>query len=1331
MNMEKALQVTFEVGVMSFVHLHVHSEYSLLDGYSKIKKLVTRAKEMGMPAVAITDHGTMFGVIEFFNAARAAGVKPIIGLEAYMAARTMADRDSKLDKQSSHLLLLAENQQGYQNLLKIASAAQLNGFYYYPRIDHEFLAAHSEGLIATSGCMAAEIPRALREGDLEKARAQLDWYYQVFGPDRFYIELQEHDIPELRTINKALLELGPRYEARYVATNDVHYVDAEDYRYQDILLAIQTGTLLSDPNRMRMTDRSYYLRSVQEMARLFGEVPQALSNTVEIAERCNVDLSSKGYHLPMFDVPAGHTTDTYLRQLCEDGLIRRYGPRARNPEVRERLEYELKVIHDMGFDAYFLIVWDLCRHAKEVDIWYNARGSAAGSLVAYTLDITLVEPLDHGLIFERFLNPGRVSMPDIDLDFQDDMRGKMMEYCAQKYGDDKVAQIITFGTLGARAAIRDVGRVMDIPLSEVDRVSKLVPNIPGKPLSIHEALEQVPEFKAVYDEAQYLHDLIETASNMEGVVRNAGTHAAGVVITDNPVIDYVPLHRPTSGSEESPIKTVTQFEMSIVDSLGLLKVDFLGLRTLTIMQQACRLIEQRHKIHFDLNNIPIDDPETFQFLGKGHTAGVFQLEGTGMTRYLVQMKPQNLAHIIAMVALYRPGPLEFIPAYIRRMHGEEEVSYRHETMQSIFQETYGIPIYQEQIMFSAVKLAGYSQSEADDLRKSIAKKKADVLEKHRIKFVKGASERGIPEQIAIDIFHDWENFARYGFPKAHAADYGVIAVQTAYLKAHYTPEYMTALLSAEKNNTEKVAFYVADSRSMGLEVLPPDVNISGWDFTIEDRPDGTSAIRFGLGAIKNVGQAPVELIMQARIDGVFRDLTDFSRRVDLRLVGKRSLESLIKVGALDSLGPRKALLQALDQILAISTSHFKAALSGQMSFFGSVEGIEEDIVLPTVYGLDQREQSEWERELLGLYVSDHPLTPYLPALKKKITHFSGQLKEAQSKEKVTVAGMVARFRPHQTKSGKAMGFVTLEDIQGNLEIVMFPRTWDQFNDLITMDQVLVVEGKIDSEGSDPKILADSVMIADLSDIPDQSFTVESYGLAGYQDHGDEPGWVDAAENIAVSSELDPATTQVPEFIPETKAEPHEPQVVVRKVAEVTQAAFDPTAPPPEPDDWHLITPPGEYWEMGAPQEPDVVEEAPRASTASPPPVNKVSVDPAQTPPSAHRPSQPFVPLSYIVPPAVQSHAAGSKRKDTQPRMVTVILRSAGDKVRDVRRLRHVHGLLLSCPGNDHFSLMLFEFGHYFLIEFPNNTTGITPELIRKLVAAVGEDNVRVEPIQIQ
>ncbi|MEN4099221.1 MAG: DNA polymerase III subunit alpha [Anaerolineaceae bacterium] len=1311
---------------MSFVHLHVHSEYSLLDGYSKIKKLVQRAKDMGMPAIALTDHGAMFGVIEFFNTARAAQIKPIIGMEAYLAARTMADRDSKLDKQSSHLLLLAENQQGYQNLLKIASAAQLTGFYYYPRIDHDFLAAHSDGLIATSGCMAAEIPRALREGDLDKARSQMDWYFHVFGRERFFIELQEHDIPELRNINRGLLEMGPRYNANFVATNDVHYVDAEDYRYQDILLAVQTGALLSDPNRLRMTDRSYYLRSPQEMSRLFSEVPQALSNTIEVAERCQVDLSSHGYHLPKFDVPEGYTTESYLRKLCEDGLHSRYGARARNPEVRQRLAYELKVIHDMGFDAYFLIVWDLCRHASEEGIWYNARGSAAGSLVAYTLNITLVEPLDLGLIFERFLNPDRVSMPDIDLDFQDDMRARMMEYCARKYGDDRVAQIITFGTLGARAAIRDVGRVMDVPLSEVDRVSKLVPNIPGKPVTIQEALEQAPEFKAVYDEAEYCKDLIETASHMEGVVRNAGTHAAGVVIADRPVIEYVPLHRPTSGSEESPIKTVTQFEMSIVENLGLLKVDFLGLRTLTIMHQACDLIRKRHNISFNLDNIPLDDTETYQFLGKGHTAGVFQLEGVGITRYLVQMKPKNLANIIAMVALYRPGPLEFIPAYIRRMHGQEEVSYLHEAMESIFEETYGIPIYQEQIMFSAVKLAGYSQAEADDLRRSIAKKKADVLEQHFAKFVKGATERGIPEETAIRIFQEWRNFDRYGFPKAHAADYGVIAVQTAYLKAHFTPEYMTALLSAEKSNTDKIAEYVADCRSMGLEVLPPDINTSGWDFSIEDDPDGAAAIRFGLGAIKNVGQAPVELIMQARSQRRFSNLTDFARQVDLRQVGRRTMEALIKAGALDAFGPRRALLQALDRILAISASHFKAALAGQMSFFGAGSGIDENIVLPAVDKTNPREQLEWERELLGMYISDHPLTPYLPILKKKTTHLSGQLREARNNEKVTVAGMVTRFRHFQDKMGKMMGFVTLEDIQGNLEIVMFARAWEQFGGLIAAGQVLLVEGRVKSEGLDAKIFADKVMVVNRSDIPADDFSMEDYHLPGFRngEESDDGRYIIADENPLTDADFPIDAIPARPSGPQGKAAPETPLPVTQPEKEANPPVHDAKSPPPEPDDWHLMAPPGGNWEMDAPEQPPNRDDPPSAVTAKPP-RSQAAVELGTMQP-AERLAQSFVPLIYIIPPVVKALTTGQN----QPRIVTVMLHSTGDKTRDVRRLRHVHGLLMSCPGNDHFSLLLFEHGQYYSIEFPNDTTGITPELLRKLVAAVGEDNVRVEPIQI-
>src|SRR5271157_2192134 len=626
---------------MSFVHLHVHSEYSLLDGFSNLKKLVKHTQELGMPAVALTDHGTMFGVIEFYNAANAAGIKPLFGLEGYLSARRMTDKDGKQDKHSSHLLLLAENDTGYRNLLAIASASQLEGFYYYPRIDHDFLASHAEGLICTSGCMSAEVPRAILDQDLQAARSKLDWYYQVFGPEHFFIELQKHNISELDRINNALLDIGKHYNARYVATNDVHYIEPEDWRFQDILLCIQTGSLLSDPNRMRMTDHSYYLRSPQEMASLFADVPGAIENTLLIAERCQVDLKPTGYHLPLFNVPEGCTPESFLRGLCEKGLRERYGERADDPVVRQRLEYELSVIHQMGFDTYFLIVSDLCRQARDHGIWYNARGSAAGSLVAYTLDITLVEPINHGLIFERFLNPGRISMPDIDLDFQDDKRAQIMEYCAKKYGHDKVAQIITFGTLGARAAIRDVGRVMDIPLTEVDRVAKLIPAIPGKPITIQETIEQVPEFKQIYDDPQttYLKELIDTAAHMEGVVRNAGTHAAGVIITDQPIVTYAPLHRPTSGSEESPIKSISQFEMSIVESLGLLKVDFLGLSTLTVMQRACDLIAQRHGVQLNLHNIPLDDPDTFQLMGAGHTAGVFQLEGNGMTRYLVQMKP--------------------------------------------------------------------------------------------------------------------------------------------------------------------------------------------------------------------------------------------------------------------------------------------------------------------------------------------------------------------------------------------------------------------------------------------------------------------------------------------------------------------------------------------------------------------------------------------------------------------------------------------------------------------------------------------------------------------
>ena len=1315
---------------MSFVHLHVHSEYSLLDGFSNIKKLVGRVKELGMPAVALTDHGTMFGVVDFYNAATQSGVKPIVGVEAYLASRGMAARDPNLDKKSTHLLLLAENATGYQNLLRIASAAQLEGFYYYPRIDHEFLAANAEGLICTSGCMSAEVPRLLSQGDLEGARKQLDWYYDVFGANNFFLELQQHDIKELEQINKNLITLGRRYDAHFVATNDVHYIDKEDARLQDILLAIQTGCLLSDPNRMRMTDSTYYLRTPEEMERLFAEIPEALSNTLLIAERCNIDLGFKGYHLPPFEVPIGFTPETYLKSLCETGLKKRYGSRADDAVVRERLDYELRIIHQMGFDTYFLIVWDLCRYSSEQDIWYNARGSAAGSIVAYTLDITLVDPIEYGLIFERFLNPGRISMPDIDLDFRDDRRAEVIEYAARKYGEDKVAQIITFGTLGARAAIRDVGRVMDIPLTEVDRVAKLIPNIPGKPVSIEQALDEVSEFKQLYQTTPYLRDLIDTAKKMEGVVRNAGTHAAGVIITDKPVIDYIPLHRPTGSALESPVKMVTQFEMSVLDSLGLLKVDFLGLATLTIMARACNLIQQRHGIDLNLDNIPTDDPGIYELLGKGETAGVFQVEGSGMRRWLMQMKPKELANVIAMVALFRPGPMDFIPGYIRRMHGEEKIEYRHPSLESIFKETYGYPVYQEQLMFAVMSLAGYSAPEADDLRKAIAKKLKDKLLKHRQKFIDGSVKNGIAEDTASAIFDDWEEFARYGFNKSHAVDYGVIAVQTAYLKLHYTVEYMTALLSVSKNDTAKVALYVADCRRMGLKVEPPDVNLSDWDFSIEDHTDGPAGIRFGLGAVKNVGQAPVEAILKGRTDGPFKDLNDFARRVDLRQVGKRALESMIKVGAMDSFGPRTALLESLDRIISVSSAHFRAAESGQMSLFGSHTGVEEEITLPKAVGvINRREILNWERELIGLYVSDHPLSPVMQELTEVVTHFSGQLSEAQPQERVRVAGLITRIRHHQSKAGKPMGFVTIEDLQGTIDLVIFPKTWEKFSDIIDYDKIILVDGKVDAEVGDPKVLVDAIttefkLVASSLPTPSPEVEIpagrnesverdEIYGPPPPDEFPPEwndsivfktPGWQPEEGSLPVTGSEDSITVLPPVLV--AQAEPISP---VLEDTSLVQAVYDEMMSDEILDD--SDSPPSTHpaaTGLEAVKIEPVVQNRQNQS-----PVKNI-IEPA----SGQLPR-------FLVPPTIAATEDGTVQ------MITVVFRTTGDKTRDVLRLRRIHGIITSYPGHDRFAFHVFERGRGYLLEFPNHTVGFCPELIARLTGLIGADNLRVEKITFQ
>lgn len=1311
----------------------------MLDGFSNIKKLVKRVKELDMPAVAITDHGTMFGVMDFYKAATGEGIKPIIGVEAYMAARKMQDRDSKLDRTSSHLLLLAENETGYKNLLQISSAAQLDGFYYYPRIDHDFLAAHAEGIIATSGCMSAEIPRLLLDDKREEAVKKMNWYYDVFGKDNFFIELQQHNIKEITDLNKRLLDMGVKYSAKYIATNDVHYIKQEDARLQDILLAIQTQTLLSDPERMRMTDDSYYLRTPQEMSRLFAEVPESLSNTLLIAERCHVDLSFKGYHLPDFPVPEGYTAETYLHYLCNEGAKIRYGDKATSPEVQERLAYELGVIHKMGFDAYFLIVWDLCRYAKENGIWYNARGSAAGSIVAYVLQIALVDPLHHKLLFERFLNPGRISMPDIDLDFRDDRRSEMLEYCTRKYGSDKVAQIITFGTMGTKAALRDVARVMDIPLPEVDRVAKLVPFVSGRNTTMDDAMA-IPDFKKIYDEQEHLRELIDTAAKMEGTVRNAGTHAAGVVISDKPIIEYLPLHRPTSNSEETPIKTVTQFEMGILDKLGMLKVDFLGLITLSVMAKACDMIEKRHGIKFDLNNIPLDDPKAFELMGSGQTAGVFQVEGGGMTRYLVQMKPKTLDNIIAMVALYRPGPMAFIPDYIARMNGEAEVEYRHPKMEPIFSDTYGIPVYQEQLMRAAVELAGYTPSESDELRKAISKKNKEEIEKHRNKFVAGAINQGMEKETAEAIYSDWEEFARYGFNKSHAADYGVIAVETAYLKANYPAEFMTATLSASAGQTEKVAWYVADARSMGVPVLAPDVNSSIWDFSIEDI-DGKPNIRFGLGAVKNAGQAAVELIIKEReANGKFKDLNDFARRVDLRAVGKRALECLIKVGAMDAFGNRAAMLASLDRIVAISNTHFRAADMGQMSLFGANTGVVEEITLPEVNNVDKREMLNWERELIGLYISDHPLTPYQQTFAQIVSYFSGQLNEAQHEEKVRVAGLVTNVRPYVTKTNKPMGFVTIEDIQGSIELVLFPKTWDKYREQMTVGQIIIVEGKTDTGSTPPKILVDTIrteikILEPLDASASTSLQSQPKPVTPQQAVPESKPGIVKPLNIQSTQPKPIAQQQKPTPQPVKQVSEKPATYSTPKVVEQNND-FDDMPPPPDnfPDDWEMQWQPSfEEAALAAKPEPKFK----KSEEITPPRVEiaPIVVEAAPVAELIQEKEQLETTREAIVTSLQSIYIPLAKEEEEQqkrpPKQITMILRTTGDRERDRRRIKTIYGTLISFHGKDRFSFQVFENGSGYLIDFPNDTTRVCPEMLERLKKLIGEESWRVEEITFQ
>ena len=1253
---------------MSFVHLHVHSEYSLLDGLSKTKALVEAAKAHGMPAVALTDHGALYGAAEFYIAARKEGIKPILGMEAYLVP-DVRKKNPKLDRSPYHLLLLAQNETGWKNLMKLASFAQLEGFYYKPRIDYEALARYSEGLIATTGCLSAEVPTALKHGDRAKALERLDWYYEVFGPERFFFELQDHQIPELHEVNKALMELARRYGARFVATNDVHYIQPEHAKLQDVLIAIQTGKKLSDPKRLRMTDSTYHFRSPQEMQDLFGEVPGAIENTLLIAEMCDVDIHVNSlavkrgdppeYFLPTFPVPQEYDAQSFLRYLAEKGLRERYGTRADAPEVRERFEHELGIIHQMGFDAYFLIVWDLVNFARRRDIWYNARGSAAGSLVAYCLSITMVDPLEHDLIFERFLNPSRQTMPDIDLDFQDDRRDEMLRYTAEKYGAENVAQIITYGSMKARAAIRDVGRVLEIDPEKVDRLAKMIPNVPSKPVTLDAVLKgfftddgkpdkekneerKVPvrEVVELYRKDPEIRRLLDLARGLDGVVRHVGTHAAGVVVTPEPVVEHVPLHRPTSGPASSndkdeqqgdvPIQRLTQFEMGVLDDMGLLKVDFLGLATLTVMARACRLIEQRHGVKLDLYSIPLDDPKAFELLRQGDTAGLFQVEGDGFTRNLVKMQPRQLKDIVAMVALYRPGPMAFIDDFIARMHGKQKVTYRHPKLEPILAETYGVTVYQEQIMRAAMDLAGYSGADADNLRRAIAKKKEKLIVKHHKQFVEGAVEQGIDREIAEQIFHDWRRFAQYGFNKSHAADYAVIAVQTAYLKAHYRLEYTTALLTVSLNSTDKVARYVEDARQHGLQVLPPDVNHSRWAFTIEPVPGSDQeGIRFGLGAIKHVSRNAVQEIVRARDEGgPFADLSDFLQRVDLRIVGKRSMESLIKTGALDRFGDRGALLAALDRLMSVNARAMRARDAGQLSLFGGSDvgpapTAAVQVALPEIT-TTPAEKLAWERELMGVFLSEHPLAPWSAMLPQIITHTTAQLKTARPKRPVTLVGVIVEVRTHITKKGDTMAFLTLEDLEGRIDLVAFPRTWKTHRARLQEGRIVLIRGKMDTRRDEPAVLID-----------------------------------DVSETITVR--------------PPSSAASHH----AGRVAEAP-AAYD-VAPP-------------------------------RAAPATAPP--------PEEPPDLWADAMP------AAAPSNGGHRAGRPR-----RRLVLNLRAGDDPAADARRVRRLYETLIAFPGRDAFMFRVHVQGKTWQADFPSASTSICEELEQRLHRFLSPgESVRVEEL---
>ncbi len=1051
----------------TFVHLHTHTEFSLLDGAARLRDLVKRARELNMPALAITDHGTMFGVVDFYRIAKAEGIKPIIGCEVYVAPRSRFKKEGKRDDSQYHLVLLAENNKGYQNLMRLVSAGFLEGFYYKPRVDRELLEECREGIIALSACLAGEIPTLILEGQFEKASETASYYRDLFGPDNFFLELHDHGLEEQKLVNSKLIEIAKEKGVKLVASNDIHYLARKDAEVHDTLLCVQTGKTIEENERMKFGSDQFYFKSAEEMAALFPDYPHAIENSVYIAERCNVEKDFSKRYLPEYSLPEGVDSNSYLKELCYKGLEQRYGEIT--AETRDRLDYELDVIRQMDYSNYFLIVWDLIQYAKQEKVIVGpGRGSAAGSLVAYVLGITNIEPLKYSLLFERFLNPERISMPDIDIDFCDDKRDLILQYVCKKYGQERVAQIITFGTMAARAAVRDVGRAMAIPYAEVDKIAKLIPN--ELKVTISKALEQSKELKALYKEEQY-RKLLDTSMAVEGMPRHASIHAAGVVISKEPLVNFVPLYKTTDDT------VVTQFPMGTLEDLGLLKMDFLGLKTLSIVGKALENIEKRHGNVINIEEVKLDDKNTFNLLSEGETTGIFQLESSGMRSVLKELMPNKFEDIIAVVALYRPGPMEQIPVFIKSKHGMKEIKYSHPVLEPILNETYGVIVYQEQIMEIAARMAGFTLGQADLLRRAIGKKKLEILDEQRQLFIDGSVKNGYSKELAAETYDLILKFASYGFNKSHAAAYALIAYQTAYLKANYPTEYMAAIMTVYYANSDKVALYIADCKRMGIEVMPPDINESEINFTVV----AENRIRFGLAAVKNVGISAINSIIEARKIEPFVSLRDFSSRVDMRACNRKVLESLVKCGAFDSLGGHRAqYLAALEDVLAQGQSAQRERENGQISMFSLMdESTQKELLtdnLPEIEPFNDKERLSLEKDLLGLYISGHPLEPFrqimnaMPGLTR-----CAELEETGDDKKVKIGGIIVAVRSFYTKKNRQMAFVKLEDLTGSVELVVFPDLFEKETGSFVEDNLILVEGRTDhKEDEEVKIIVENI-----------------------------------------------------------------------------------------------------------------------------------------------------------------------------------------------------------------------------------------------------------------